>query len=287
MKIISLPLIWGYLIVAVAPSLSANMGKSVLQMMNQQNTGGKPIPTTVEDLTPIYSITCMIVAVSAMVFASIYPAVSLWMLSRPGVKAALVDKPSKEPNSRDRPLTLLLGPLAAPECSRASRRGWLIWVRLLPAIGSGSVAFVVLWFWWISQQTDPYHQPYRRAAHGPDRSSRGCSSAFAMILSPAVLAGSLAGEKERGSIGLLLTTRVNSADIVLGKLAGRPLARSDDRAGGVARPAPARRADRAWGRSSTLTLLALPAAWPSAAVGSRWRPRRCRGGVATRSCWST
>ena len=45
--------------------------------------------------------------------------------------------------------------------------------------------------------------------------------AFAMILSPAVLAGSLAGEKERGSIGLLLTTRVNAADIVLGRLAGR------------------------------------------------------------------
>ena len=116
--------------------------------------------------------------------------------------------------------TLLLGPLAAPECSRASRRGWLIWVRMFPAIAAGVVAFVVLWIWWIGQQIDPYHQPFDELRLALTI-IEGMMVAVALILSPAVLAGSLAGEKERGSIGLLLTTRVSAADIVLGRLAGR------------------------------------------------------------------
>ena len=116
--------------------------------------------------------------------------------------------------------TLLLGPLAAPECSRASRRGWLIWVRMVPAFAAGVVAFVILWIWWISQQIDPYHQPFDELRTALTV-IEGMMVAFALILSPAVLAGSLAGEKERGSIGLLLTTRVSSSDIVLGRLAGR------------------------------------------------------------------
>jgi ABC-type transport system involved in multi-copper enzyme maturation permease subunit len=117
-------------------------------------------------------------------------------------------------------LTMLLGPLAAPECLRASRRGWLIWVRMIPAFAAGAVSFCVLWFWWIRQQFDPFHQPYGDL-RGALTLIEGMMVAFAMIMAPAVLAGSLAGEKERGSIGLLLTTRVSSGEIVLGRLAGR------------------------------------------------------------------
>jgi ABC-type transport system involved in multi-copper enzyme maturation permease subunit len=116
--------------------------------------------------------------------------------------------------------TILLGPLAAPECSRASRRGWLIWVRMLPAFAAGAVAFVAIWAWWVGQRIDPTHQPLFELRMAL-MIIEGMVVAFAMIMAPAVLAGSLAGEKERGSIGLLLTTRVNSADIVLGRLAGR------------------------------------------------------------------
>jgi hypothetical protein len=32
-----------------------------------------------------------------IVFGSIYPAISLWLISRPGVQAALIDKPDTEP----------------------------------------------------------------------------------------------------------------------------------------------------------------------------------------------
>jgi len=118
------------------------------------------------------------------------------------------------------PISLLMGPLANPECARASRRGWLIWVRLLPAVASSAVAFVVLWVFWIGRQIDPDHQPFVEIHTGLSI-VEGILAAFAMILAPAVLAGSLAGEKERGSIGLLLTTRVNAAEVVLGKLAGQ------------------------------------------------------------------
>lgn len=116
--------------------------------------------------------------------------------------------------------TILLGPLAAPECLRASRRGWVIWVRMLPALVAGLVAFFVLWFWWIGQQFEPNHQPFQELRTALTI-IEGMMVTFAMVMPPAVLAGSLAGEKERGSIGLLLTTRVNAAEIVLGRLAGR------------------------------------------------------------------
>jgi hypothetical protein len=182
--------------------------------------------------------------------------------------------------------SMVLGPLASPECTRAARRGWLIWVRLFPAVASCAVAFVVLWVWWIGQQIDPYHQPFFELHTGLSI-VEGMLVSFALILSPAVLAGSLAGEKERGSIGLLLTTRVTSSDIVLGKLASRlsqvlmiELA---------ATPGLLLFASLAgMGPLSTFTLFALPMwAWRWAAGGSRWRPRRSRGGAATRSCWST
>jgi ABC-type transport system involved in multi-copper enzyme maturation permease subunit len=117
-------------------------------------------------------------------------------------------------------LTMLLGPLAAPECSRASRRSWVIWVRMAPAFAAGAVAFFVLWFGWMRMQFDEFHQPFDEFRTGLSL-IEGMIVIFAMIMAPAVLAGSLAGEKERGSIGLLLTTRVNSGEIVLGRLAGR------------------------------------------------------------------
>jgi hypothetical protein len=47
-------------------------------------------------LTWVYSIMYLIMAVGAMLVSSLYPAISLWLLSRPGVKAALVDKPATE-----------------------------------------------------------------------------------------------------------------------------------------------------------------------------------------------
>ena len=44
---------------------------------------------------------------------------------------------------------------------------------------------------------------------------------IALLIAPAMLAGSLAGDKERGTLGLLLTTNVNSWEIVTGRLIGK------------------------------------------------------------------
>jgi ABC-type transport system involved in multi-copper enzyme maturation permease subunit len=127
-------------------------------------------------------------------------------------------------------LSILFGPLARPECARAARPGWLIWVRMILAFAAGSVAFGGLWFWWMSQQiihnstppglVEQLHLPFTEVRTALTV-VEGLLVGFAMALAPAVLAGSLAGEKERGSIGLLLTTRVNALEIVLGRLAGR------------------------------------------------------------------
>jgi hypothetical protein len=94
---IALPcLLWSYYIVAVAPGFSESMAKNVATMLQQQpGVRGKAI--NVSDLTRVYSIMNLIVAVGAMLVSSLYPAISLWLLSRPGVKAALVDKPATEP----------------------------------------------------------------------------------------------------------------------------------------------------------------------------------------------
>jgi ABC-type transport system involved in multi-copper enzyme maturation permease subunit len=155
-------------------------------------------------------------------------------------------------------LTILLGPLAAPECLRASRRSWVIWVRMLPAFAACSVAFIVLWICWMSQQFDETHQPFNEFHQGLTI-LEGMIVIFAMIMGPAVLAGSLAGEKERGSIGLLLTTRVSAGEIILGRLAGRL-----SQVAMIEMAALPPLLMIAWlsglGFASTLTLLALPVA---------------------------
>ncbi len=95
-RIISVVIIWGYYIVAVAPSFSETMAKAVVAQFASQGLPQARVPS-VADLTRVYSIMNLIIAVGVMLISSIYPAISLWLLSRPGVKAAIVDKPALEP----------------------------------------------------------------------------------------------------------------------------------------------------------------------------------------------
>ena len=88
-------LLWGYYIVAVAPALSESMARNVAAMIPQASLKGQPPP--IARLTMIYSVMNLVVAVVVILFSSIYPAISLWLLGRPGVKAALIDKPIQEP----------------------------------------------------------------------------------------------------------------------------------------------------------------------------------------------
>ncbi len=117
-------------------------------------------------------------------------------------------------------VSILFGPLAGLECRMASRRGWIIWIRLVAGVATLINVMVALWWWWINQKMSTYHLPSLELAIGLG-ACEGVLVSIALIMAPAVLAGSLAGDKERGSIGLLLTTNVSSLDIVLGRLAGR------------------------------------------------------------------
>lgn len=114
----------------------------------------------------------------------------------------------------------LLSPLAWPEVRRASARGWLIWVRLIAGAVAGGIVVICLWFWWISTQFDPEHRPSYEIW-----SALTVTEVLALIcvlvMAPAVLAGTMAGEKQKGTLGLLLTTRVTSREIVVGRWLGR------------------------------------------------------------------
>ena len=90
---------------------------------------------------------------------------------------------------------------------------------LVAAVLAVLVAFA-LWMWWLSTLGDPYASP-------------GFTLAIALAIvapilltivvvqAPAVLAGSLAGERERGVLQLLLTTAVSPREIVSGRLLGK------------------------------------------------------------------
>jgi ABC-type transport system involved in multi-copper enzyme maturation permease subunit len=117
---------------------------------------------------------------------------------------------------------MCLGPLVGPECRRAARRVWLYPARVLAALIASATALVVLWWWWINwnESADPDFSPFG-ALRGALTVLVGLGAMIGLVLGPAVLAGSLSGEQERGSMGLLLTTRVNAFEIVAGRLAGR------------------------------------------------------------------
>jgi ABC-type transport system involved in multi-copper enzyme maturation permease subunit len=117
-------------------------------------------------------------------------------------------------------MLVLLGPLVVPECRRAGARGWLVLARC--ALG-GLLALVLLgllWYWWVSATFDPYHNP-SNDVRLVFVVSAITLVAVAVLMVPAVLAGSLAGERERGVLQLLLTTAVTPREIVVGRLVGK------------------------------------------------------------------
>lgn len=117
-------------------------------------------------------------------------------------------------------LSLVVGPLAGPECRRAAARGWPMVLRLIFGTVAGLVVLTLAWLTWVNFQSGG------PAGDGVDPPSglaavERIAAVVALVLCPAVLAGAIAGEKERGSLGLLLTTRLNSFEIASGRLWGK------------------------------------------------------------------
>ncbi|MEW4568050.1 ABC transporter permease subunit [Tautonia sp. JC769] len=115
-----------------------------------------------------------------------------------------------------------LGPLVGPECRRAIGKGWLFLARGAAGLLSAAIAVSILWWWWINwnEEADPDFSPFG-ALRGGLAILLGLAATTALVFGPAVVAGSFSGEQERGSMGLLLTTRVSAREIVAGRLAGR------------------------------------------------------------------
>jgi hypothetical protein len=89
LKIIRLILIYSLFAIVVVPPLAQSMGKLAIQATKAQVTG-RPMPPTIDAafFVRTYTIMYTVVAVGMIVFGSIYPIVSLWLLSRPGARAA-------------------------------------------------------------------------------------------------------------------------------------------------------------------------------------------------------
>ncbi len=114
----------------------------------------------------------------------------------------------------------IFGPLAGPECRRALARGWVIVVRSLVAVALAIVVLAMAWTWWISARLDPWYSPSIEL-----RTAMAAGAMFLLtivvVMAPAVLAGSLAGERERGILQHLLITAVSPREIVWGRLIGK------------------------------------------------------------------
>jgi hypothetical protein len=113
-----------------------------------------------------------------------------------------------------------LGPLAVPECRRTLNRGWVQVARMLAGIPGAIVALIVLWIWWFVQILDPAFQPAGTLLGGVSILER-IMIVVAMLMSPAMIAGTLAGERARGVLPLLLASSISTREIVSGRLAGR------------------------------------------------------------------
>ncbi len=97
-------------------------------------------------------------------------------------------------------MSAVFGPLVEAECRRALARGWLILVRTLAALAILSVTMIVLWYAWICVYATPEYQPFYELRYGLTI-VEGILLTIALVIAPAILAGTLAGEKERGALG--------------------------------------------------------------------------------------
>jgi ABC-type Na+ efflux pump permease subunit len=116
--------------------------------------------------------------------------------------------------------TVIFGHLAGSECRRALARGWLVVVRGLVGIALALALLFLIWVWWLTANVDPMYAP------GAELRITLAIAALILVTivvvqAPAVLAGSLAGERERGVLQLLMTTAVSPREIVSGRLLGK------------------------------------------------------------------
>ena len=115
---------------------------------------------------------------------------------------------------------LIAGPLAGPECRRLLSRRWLPLVRTLVALPALGTLLAITWFWWTWKRLTPDFDGSGLLGFTV-AALTGIAIAAALLIAPALLAGTLAGDKDRGTLLMLLTSRVSSWEIVAGRLVSR------------------------------------------------------------------
>jgi hypothetical protein len=100
LKIVRLVLIYGIAVIAIVPLLSRNLATMAAEMIVAQQqalgkAGGPAQPA--EFLAKVYMVMYSIMAVGMMVAGSIYPAVSIWFLTRPSTRAACLVRLEPKP----------------------------------------------------------------------------------------------------------------------------------------------------------------------------------------------
>ena len=102
LKVLRLVLVYGFFIIGVVPPISQRIGGAVSTMMAGQPGMGAPAGagSAAAMFTRIYTVTYSALGVGMIALGVIYPAILLWLLTRPGVKVACAGthKLPKEPN---------------------------------------------------------------------------------------------------------------------------------------------------------------------------------------------
>ena len=114
----------------------------------------------------------------------------------------------------------LLGPLAFEECRRAMRPAWLRWLAVLAALPAVLVLLLVIWLCETFLRFEMTLWPGQVLLRGLVALGM-LQMVVARLISPALLAGTIAGEKDRGTLGLLLISRQSAGQIVWARLLGR------------------------------------------------------------------
>ena len=112
------------------------------------------------------------------------------------------------------------GPLAGLECRRTLNGKWMLVFRFLAVLPAGLLTLGILFVWWISAAIEPKINP-NDMLRGTFVFLSTLYLLAAVVLSPALLAGTLASEKETGTLGMLLIAKVSAREIVLGRFMGR------------------------------------------------------------------
>ncbi len=117
------------------------------------------------------------------------------------------------------PLERLLGPLATEECRRSVRRNWLLCARGGAAVVATGTVVAVVWYWWTAHRFQGVFLPGELLA-GATLVVEIMAITLAVLLGPALVAGAIAGEKDRGTLELLLVSRLSAGEIVAARFVG-------------------------------------------------------------------